>query len=75
MFSFLKRQFKTKTGKLAMGVIVGGLVDMVAMKTVGTGVSSMPMVGEAMSGMFGLDAGALAMGAMFLRDGAAKKGE
>jgi len=69
--SFFKRQAKTKTGKLAMGVVVGAVAP------------SIPVVGEMLpqaweniaAGQPILDTVLQAGALMFLRDGAARKGE
>ena len=58
MFRFIKRQLKTKTGKLATGIILGSVTAAV------TGEAT---IGQAAS------AGAVSLLAMFLRDKEAKK--
>ncbi len=75
MFAFLKRQLKTKTGKFALGIIGGSLLDGVARKTVGVGVAEIPFAGNILDGILGAEVSTAMMGFSFLRDGKAKQGE
>jgi len=66
MWGFLKRQFKTKTGKLGLGLILGGLTDHFLPPGLGG------VVREIVAPMLGPETGMLGMAAMFLRDKEAK---
>lgn len=67
MWKFIKRQAKTKTGKLAMAIIAG------------TAASYMPGVdqyaGAIQEAILNPQTAAISLLGMFLRDGPAKKGE
>jgi hypothetical protein len=70
MFAFLKRQLKTKTGQFGTALIVGTVANSIFgnPETANTAL-------QIVNNLFTPESGILGMGAMFLRDGNAKKGE
>jgi len=73
MWGFLKRQFKTKTGKLGAALIVGAVTKAVAAKA-GADLETANMALQIANQLFTPEAGTLGLAAMYLRDGAAKNG-
>ncbi len=76
MFSFLKRQLSTKTGKGALGLLAGVVINAVAGPEIAA--KAAPVVSDTVvsmaNGMFCPEAIGLSVLAMFLRDGKAKAG-
>ena len=67
MFKFLKRQFKTKTGRLGVALIIGSVADSVIGNTETTNT-----VLQVADQILTPETGLLGLAAMFLRDKEAK---
>lgn len=73
MWKFLKRQFKTKTGKLAIGVIGGSILDGILKSTVGISAVDIPMAGPIIESILGPELSTGFLGLAYLRDAKAKE--
>ncbi len=73
MFKFLKRQFRTKTGKYTLGIVGGFILDGIAMKTMGVGLNQVPMAGMILDKIISPEIASVMMGFSLLRDQKAKE--